>query len=169
MRPPPLRNKVNHRFTHHVGVYSCSSPQSKKNCINSENGTKSFSINISARTQYTILDPVADGPVVSPNGLRMLVVHTASDIANVFSGDMNNKLKFLARYGLIANEKRCTDAACTPNNERLALVKDDEDPDKYRVSVMKLYLTLCTPCYSNYVYEQSPGPSSMQRALTMYC
>ncbi len=79
----------------------------------------------------------------------MFVVHAASDITNVFSGDMNNKLKFLARYGLIANEKRCTDATCTPNNERLALVKDDEDIDKYRVSVMKLYLTLCIPCYSN--------------------
>ncbi len=88
---------------------------------------------VSGRSKKSILDPGTDGDVIGPRGLLDIVVKKHSDIANIFPTDKLLQLKWLARFGLVANHMNCPTAACGPNQAML-LVEDKQRQDQYVVS-----------------------------------
>ncbi len=91
------------------------------------------------RTQ--IVDTAMFGPI-NVNDIMGLTANTPNDLQTFWPATSEEKLQWLARYGLIANSQTCPDVQCGAN-QAMHLINDDNVQDKYIVSSAVFEPCLC--------------------------
>lgn len=85
------------------------------------------------------MDPALEGPVpLGAQDFMQIEVNTVGDIDNIFPTDSFQRLKVLARFGLIHNSMTCP--VCGPNVQ-MTLQKDKSEADGYIVcTILTLFI-----------------------------